>query len=253
MAVNAMWRATLTTMVAICSMTFLAPVDTVAAEADATATSVLDKLAPRPLEQRAAVSIYEFRSEASAISAGTATDMFTTALVRSHQFRVVERNRVNEGLGQEKRMNAAAQTTGATAQKKLRGAQYLFEGSVTEANPGVSSRQGGINIGGLQLGGSKSEDVISVDVRILDADTGDILDSVTVSRPVKASGASVSGTAALVNTVAAARGGVASAFTPDVSLQSGRQAGVDATLRECIENAVLELAKRVDLPQTSAN
>jgi curli biogenesis system outer membrane secretion channel CsgG len=171
-----------------------------------------------------------------------------TALVKSGQFRVVERNRLAEGITQEKRMNGASQTTGTTAQHPLRGAQYLFEGAVTEANSGVSSKQGGINIGGLQLGGSKSKDVVSVDVRILDADTGDVLDSVTASRPVKASSAGFSGTAALASTIAAVRGSSVSPLTPDVSAQSANQTGLDATVRGCIEDAVLELAKRVDLP-----
>ena len=217
--------------------------------ADAAApVSVLEKLAPKPLNQRVAVAVYEFRSEVSQITAGSATDMFTTALVKSRQFRVVERNRLNETVAQEKRLNAAGQATGTIAQHALRGAQYLFEGAVTEANSAVDSDQGGINIGGLQLGGSKSKDVISIDVRILDADTGDVLDSVTVSRPVKGSSMGISGTAALVSTIAAAHGGTASAYTPDVSAQSASQAGIDATVRGCIEDAVLELTKRVDLP-----
>ncbi|MGC3981044.1 MAG: CsgG/HfaB family protein [Steroidobacteraceae bacterium] len=219
-----------------------------AAAADAKApTSVLDKLAPKPLNQRAAVSIYEFRSQVSQVTETSATDMFMTALVRSHQFRVVERNRLNEGVAQEKRLNAAGQTTGDTAQKSLRGAQYLFEGAVTEANAAVDADQGGINIGGLQLGGGKSKDVISVDVRILDADTGDVLDSITVSKAVKGSSLGISGTAALVNTIAESRGGSASAYTPDVSAQTSKQDGLDAAVRACIEDAVLELAKRVEL------
>ncbi len=78
-----------------------------------------------------------------------------------------------------------------------------------------------------------------------------MLDSVTVSRPVKAGSASISGTAALAATIAAAHGGEASAFTPDVSAQSAGQSGIDATLRGCIEDAVLELVKRVELPAGS--
>jgi len=210
--------------------------------------SVLDKLPPKPLNKRVAVSIYEFRSQVSQVSEVGATDMFMTALIKSGQFRVVERNRLNEGVAQEKRLNGAGQTTGTTAQHALRGAQYLFEGAVTEANAAVDSQQGGINIGGLQLGGSKSHDVIAVDVRIIDADSGDVLDSVNVTLPVKASSLGISGTAALASTIAAAHGGSASAFTPDVSTQSSSQTGIDSTVRACIDAAVLELAKRVDLP-----
>jgi curli biogenesis system outer membrane secretion channel CsgG len=248
-----MMRHTVTMTVASLLIAFAGPLMlATAADSDGPAPSVLDKLKPKPLNQRVAVSIYEFRSQVSQITEGSATDMFMTALIKSGQFRVVERNRLNEGVAQEKRLNAAGQTTGTTAQHALRGAQYLFEGAVSEANAAVDSKQGGINIGGLQLGGSKSHDTIAVDVRILDADTGDVLDSVNVTLPVKASSIGVSGTAAFANTIAAARGGSASPFTPDVSTQSSNQAGIDSTVRGCIDVAVLELAKRVDLPTDAA-
>ena len=209
--------------------------------------SALEQLKRKPLNQRVAVSIYQFRSDISQLSADTATDMFMTALVKSGQFRVVERNRLEAGIDQEKRKNAAGQTTGKTAQHALRGAQYLLEGAVTESNPGANNKQGGINIAGFQLGGTRNKDVIAIDVRILDADTGDVLDSMTVSHPVKGSSMGISGTAALAGTIAAAKGGSASAFVPDVTAQNSSQDGVDAAVRACIEDAVLELAKRTDL------
>lgn len=211
------------------------------------APSALEQLKPKPLNQRVAVSIYQFRSDISQLSADTATDMFMTALVKSGQFRVVERNRLEAGIDQEKRRNAAGQTTGNTAQHPLRGARYLLEGAVTESNPGVNNKQGGINIGGFQIGGSKNKDVVAIDVRILDADTGDVLDSVTISHPVKGGSVGISGTAALAGTIAAAKGGTASAFVPDVTAQNASQDGVDPAIRACIEDAVLEIAKRTEL------
>lgn len=209
--------------------------------------SVLEQLKRKPLNQRVAVSIYQFRSDISQLSADSATDMFMTALVKSGQFRVVERNRLEAGIDQEKRKNAAGQTTGTTAQHALRGVQYLFEGAVTESNAGANNKQGGINVGGFQLGGTRNKDVIAIDVRILDADTGDVLDSVTISRPVKGSSMGIGGTAALAGTLAAAKGGSASAFVPDVTAQNSSQDGVDSAVRACIEDTVLELAKRTEL------
>ena len=206
----------------------------------------LQHLTPKPLAERPAVAIYQFRSEVQEVSAGGATDMFVTALIRSSQFRVVDRSRINDGVVQEKKMNAAGMTTGATAQQQLRGAQFIFEGAVTEANAGESAKQGGINIGGLQLGGGKSRDSIAVDVRVLDADTGDVLDSVSVSLPIKGSNTGISGTAALAETVASLHGRDVSPFTPDVSAQSSQREGVDKVVRTAIESAVLQLIKRID-------
>ncbi len=233
----------LATLLALCTLPAYAGKTQDAPDPEA----VLEKLAPKPLTQRVAVSIYAFRSEVQEVPDNGATDMFMTALVKSGQFRVVERARVNEGVLQEKRMNGGGMTTGDSAEKKLRGAQYLFEGAVSEANPEKDSKQGGFNIGGLSFGGGNSKDSIAVDVRILDADTGDVLDSVAVKIPLKSSTIGVSGTAALAQTLASMHGESASALTPDVNLQKTHRDGVDETVRTAIETAVLQIINRVQL------
>lgn len=238
----------LTVCLAICAV----PAQAGKAEDPPDPAAALEKLAPKPLNQRVAVGIYAFRSEVQQVPDSGATDMFMTALIKSGQFRVVERARLNEGVVQEKRMNGASMTTGSTAEKKLRGAQYLFEGAVTEANAGQDAKQGGISIGGLTLGGGGSKDSVAVDVRILDADTGDVLDSVTVKVPVKGSTAGISGTAAFAQTLASLHGQSANPLTPDVNLEKSHHDGVDEAVRAAIDTAVLQLVKRVQLP-TDAN
>jgi curli biogenesis system outer membrane secretion channel CsgG len=207
----------------------------------------LEALPPKPLEQRVAVTIYEFHSGVPDVNVVAATDMFTTALVKSGQFRVVERQRLNQGVVIEKQLNAASQSTGDTAQKQLRGARYIFEGTVTEANASQDQHQAGVNIGGLTLGGGKNKDVIAIDVRILDANTADVLDSVSVSKALNDTTTAVSGTGAFANTLASMRGRIANPLTPDVSYQASHQESVDKALRSCIETAVLALTKRVNL------
>lgn len=207
-------------------------------------SGALKGLDAKPLDQRVAVAIYDFHSGAPSVSVAAATDMFTNALIESAQFRVVERQRLAQGVILEKQLNAAGQTSGTVAQKQLRGAQYIFEGTVSEANAGESQKQGGISIGGLSLGGGKNKDSIAVDVRILDADTGDVLDSVSVSKALDSNTSGISGTAALAGTLASMRGRIANPLTPDVSYQTSHQEGVDKALRACIESAVLALIKR---------
>ncbi len=208
----------------------------------------LAALPPKPLEQRVPVTIYEFHSGVPAVSVTAATDMFTTALVRSAQFRVVERQRLNQGVLYEKQMNAAGQTTGDAAQKQLRGARYIFEGTVSEANASGDQHQAGVNVGGLSLGGGTNKDTIAVDVRILDADNGDVLDAVSVTKTLNDNSTSVSGTGALAGTLAALRGRVANPLTPDVNYQSAHQESVDKALRYCIDASVLALVKRLGTP-----
>lgn len=209
-------------------------------------SKALEGLPPVPLEQRIAVTIYEFHSGVQDVSVTAATDMFTTALIKSSQFRVLERQRLNQGVVYEKQLNSAGQTTGNTAQKQLRGARYIFEGTVSEANASGNQKQGGISVGGLNLGGGSNKDTIAVDVRILDADTGDVLDSVSVSKILNDSSSSISGTAALASTLASMRGHFANPLTPDVNYQSSHKESVDKALRSCIEASVLALIKRIN-------
>ena len=210
-------------------------------------TQALEALPPKPFDQRVAVTIYEFRSGVQEVSATAATDMFTTALIKSGQFRVVERERLNQGVVAEKQLNGAGQTTGDAARSQLRGAQYVFEGVISEANAGEDTRQASVNIGGLNLGKGTNKDSITVDVRIVDADTGDVLDAVDVSKTLNDSSANLGGTLALANTVAAMHGRNANPLTPDINYQSDHKDSVNRALRACIEAAVLELVKRVQV------
>jgi curli biogenesis system outer membrane secretion channel CsgG len=213
---------------------------------DSKASKALQALPPKPLSQRIPVTIYEFRSGVPEINVGAATDMFTTALIKSAQFRVVERERLNQGVVYEKQLNGAGQTTGDTAQKQLTGARYIFEGTVSEANASQDSNQGGINVGGFNIGHSHAKDVIAIDVRIVDADTGDVLDAVAVSQAIDSSNGGVSGTAALASSIASLSGHSASALTPDVSYETAHKDSVDAALRACIDASVLELIKHIE-------
>jgi curli biogenesis system outer membrane secretion channel CsgG len=210
-------------------------------------SKALEALPPKPLEQRIPVTIYEFHSGVPSVSVGAATDIFTTALVRSGQFRVVERNRLSQDVVREKQLNAAGESDGDSAQKQLHGARYIFEGTVSQANPSENTRQGGINIGGLSLGGGRNHDTLAVDVRIVDADTGDVLDSISITKELSDSSVGIGGTAAFVSTLASLRGRVANPLTPDVNYQASHQESVDKALRACIESSVLALIKRVDL------
>ena len=208
-------------------------------------SQALAALPPKPYDQRVAVTIYEFRTGVQEVNAAAATDMFTTALIKSGQFRVVELERLNQGVVSEKQLNAAGQTTGDVAKSQLRGAQFIFEGIVSEANAAEDAHQASINIAGLNLGHGANRDSIAIDVRIVDASTGDVLDSVDVSKILNDTSSGISGTAALANAIAGMRGRQASPLTPDVNYQSSHKDSVSRALRACIEAAVVELAKRV--------
>lgn len=197
----------------------------------------------RPRGQRKIVTIYEFRSSVPEVSAGGATDMFTTALIKSGHFAVAERQRLNEGVMREKQLQGGGMATGRAGQTKLAGAQYIFEGTVSEANPGESQTEGGFNVGGMDVGGAKNSDSIGLDVRIVDAQTGLVLDSVNVRKKIVSKGGGVSGMGRLAQSIAGLSG-QSIALNPDANFKASRKEGVDQALRSCIEAAVYELIVR---------
>ncbi len=205
---------------------------------DSTTSKKLESL-PRVKGQRKVVTIYEFRSLVPEVSAAAATDMFTTALIKSGSFAVAERQRLNEGVMLEKQMNSQGMTTGDTANQRLTGAQYIFEGTVSEANPEESKTGLGGAFKGLGLETSGQTANIGLDVRVIDANNGVVLDAVNVSKPVKQGGFSLKGV-----------GAFAQKFTKtsldgaDASVAHESKDGIDQALRACIEQAIYELVKR---------
>jgi len=207
--------------------------------ADNSATS--RKLANQPQHQgpKKTVTIYEFKSEVPEISAQSSTDMFTTALVKSHTFLVLERQRLEGSVYREKQMNQQGMTTGNVGNKQMTGADYIFVGAVTEANP-TESRTGlaGTFKGlGVEKSGEKGE--IGLDVRVLDAGTGAVIDAINVRKKISEGGYSVSGLGGFMNSMTNGKLGSA-----DASVSHDKKEGVDKALRACIEEAIYQLASR---------
>jgi curli biogenesis system outer membrane secretion channel CsgG len=192
---------------------------------------------------RPVVAIYEFRSGVSEIGARAATDMFVSALVRSGRFRVVERSRLNEGVVREKQLNANGLATGDVGGTQLQGARFLFERALSQANASEDQHASGVGIGGMEIGGGSNRDVLAIDVRVVDASNGEVLDVVTVTRKVDATSSSFSGVGNLLSAVAGARGyGVP--VVPDVHVQQQHRESVDSAVRSAIEEAVARLGER---------
>lgn len=213
--------------------------------------SLKRKPGPKPV-----VTIYEFRSSVPEIQVKAAQEMFVTALIKSGAFAVAERQRLNEGVMREKQLNAAGQTTGTSASRKLAGASYIFEVVVSEANAGESQTEGGMSAGGMDIALGSAKDSIGMDVRIVDAESGIVIDAVNVRKKIESTSASVSGIGQLAKSFFASKvksttldtvNAVSqlSQLNPDANVKSSRKEGVDKALRSCIETSVYELGKRL--------
>ena len=215
-----------------------------APQVDSIASTQALKRAPRKAGELIAVSLYEFRSSVGEIAARGSTDMFKTALVQSGQFRVVERARVNEGVVREKQLNASGLSSGSSASTLMTPAKYIFEGAITEAHAGQTQRSAVMRIAGVDFGASTQQDVLGIDVRVIDAASGDVVSVVTVRKTIASDSASVAGIGNLINAVLA-RKGKSYLAVPEVQFQQQRKESLDVALRSVIEQAVIELAGRI--------
>lgn len=189
--------------------------------------------------QRPTVTIYKFRSSVPEVDGAAATDMFTTALIKTHRFAVMERQRLQQDVMREKQLNSQGVSTGNAGSTRLTGAHYIFEGTVSEANPNESETGASGGVEGLGVGGHKDTAMIGIDVRIVDANTGAVLDAVNERVHVEAAGAHVSNI-----------GGFLSRVTGDnlhganLNVHQEKRQSVDKALRKCIEKAVNTIAQR---------
>lgn len=193
------------------------------------------------------VTVYEVRSEVAEINVRAATDMFTTALIKSRRFRVMERSRLAAGVGKERAFNEDGITTGDAGGYKLAGAGYIFEAAISEANMGAEESQSDTGIGGMNVGSGKITDIIGMDIRVIDASTGEIVDAINVRKKLQTKGSSVSGVGNLIDNALSfsGRSGLG-AMTPEHSSRKTQRESVDQGIRALIELAVVELAKSSD-------
>ena len=233
-----------------CTLPTLAAAACIGLGPPASAQSAAPDAAPAPPAiaatappDRIAVTIFEFRSSLPNVSGRAATDMFKTALVQNGRFQVVERSRLYEGVLREKQLNAGGYTTGDVAHQQLRGARYVFEGIVSEANAAERQKSASIAIAGISVGGASITDSIAIDVRIVDAANGDVVDAIVVRKPIKASettlgvlGASLPG--------ARPPGDRRSQLAPDAQLSQRTAESVDRAMRAAIDEAVATIAGR---------
>jgi len=110
--------------------------------------------------------------------------MLANELAAIDAFTVVERNNL-ESVMREQDLGASGRVRPDTAAQigQLTGAEYIVLGTVTAYSEDTKRSGGGLNIGGISIGGrsasigiggSKSEAYVAVDLRVVNANTGEI-------------------------------------------------------------------------------
>ena len=210
---------------------------------DSKSSQRLQEMKRRP-GTKPVVAIYEVRSVVPGVVNAAALDMFTTALVKSGAFSVAERSRLNEGVMRERQLNATGSTTGQTASARPAGARYVLEAVVSEGNAGEKQGSAAVAVGGLQVNSGSTQDSIAMDVRIVDVETGLVQDSINVRKKIESSSTDVRGVGQAARSVAGLFG-KSVPLAPDVATSNQRKDSVDRAVRDCMETAVHELARRL--------
>ncbi|MCK4761538.1 MAG: penicillin-binding protein activator LpoB [Candidatus Aminicenantes bacterium] len=113
-------------------------------------------------------------------------DMLSSELVSTRKFTVLERTEINAVIS-EQDLSASGRVDKKTLVKmgKIKGAKYLIAGTVA-AFEKTSAKGGKIRVKGLSLGGKKEKTYIAVDIKLIDTETGEIVDARTIEATIKA-------------------------------------------------------------------
>jgi curli biogenesis system outer membrane secretion channel CsgG len=122
------------------------------------------------------------------------TEMLTTALTQQTQFVVLERSKVDQVLN-EQNFGASGRVDPASAAQagKVLGAQVLIFGDITEYSEHESSMGGGLNVlkavtGQVGASISRVTAQVALDLRLVDASTGQVVSSVRGEGKASATG-----------------------------------------------------------------
>jgi curli biogenesis system outer membrane secretion channel CsgG len=109
-------------------------------------------------------------------------EMLTTALFKTKRFAVVEREAIDEVI-KEQDLAASGrvqQGTGATA-GGIHGADLIIAGAVTEFVADALTVKGGADAWGTQVDGSMNKGYVTLDLRVIDAKTSEIVAATRVT------------------------------------------------------------------------
>jgi len=107
--------------------------------------------------------------------------VLSNELTSTGDFNVVERQKVNAVLAEQDFANSGRVRRGSGPHTgNITGAQYLITGTVTSYTENTSDTGGGVSFAGFHVGGGKSEAYVAIDLRVVDAETSEVVFSRTV-------------------------------------------------------------------------
>ncbi|HCU54274.1 MAG TPA: hypothetical protein DIC36_08370 [Gammaproteobacteria bacterium] len=172
-------------------------------------------------KKRIAVSAFEFKAARGAGDVGRGmSDMLADALINSNRFIVLEREHIKEVI-EEQDFGASGRVKRETAAPigELEGAQLIIRGSITEFEPKCKGGSALFIVAAQQA-------CVTVNLRIIDAKTGRVVNATTVEGRSGTVGAGL----------------VFATGTLPVGLGGWKKTPMESAIRNCIETAVQHIA-----------
>jgi curli biogenesis system outer membrane secretion channel CsgG len=133
------------------------------------------------------VAVIDFTNNSDSVSwwhGGVGTqlaDVLSNELSATGDFKVIERQKIEAVLAEQDLASSYRMRPGSTPHTgNVTGAQYLITGSVASYTEDTSNTGGGVNIAGFRLGGGKKQAYVAIDLRVIDAETSEVVFSRTV-------------------------------------------------------------------------
>ncbi|HEX9902206.1 MAG TPA: CsgG/HfaB family protein [Acidobacteriota bacterium] len=108
-------------------------------------------------------------------------DMLASELASTKAFQVLERKEIDAVL-YEQDFSQTERVSQATKVRmgNMKGAKYLVAGTVSSYEEQTRETSGGVSLGPVSLGGKKDKTYIAVDLKVIESETGEIVDTRTI-------------------------------------------------------------------------
>jgi len=137
-------------------------------------------------QEKPRIGVLRFTNQTSAgwwsASVGSElSDLLASELGSTKAFQVLERREIEAVIG-EQDLGASGRINPETKAQigKIKGAKYLVAGTVSSYEESTKGGGAGLSVGGLRLGGSKEKTYIAIDLKVVDTETGQIVDTRTI-------------------------------------------------------------------------
>ncbi|TAN44616.1 MAG: penicillin-binding protein activator LpoB [Nitrospirae bacterium] len=121
-------------------------------------------------------------------------DMLASELVNTKSFQVLERKEI-DAVFSELKLGESGMVDERTKSQlgKIKGAKYLVSSTVSAFQEDTSGQAGGFGFMGFNIGGEKKKAYMAVDLKVLDVETGEVIDARTVEATSSSGGLDLSG------------------------------------------------------------